>query len=251
LWTYVKNDNLEDKVYVFFYSNNFIPIKLKSKNLKSKFNNLNNIFGFKLLSWKKFIFWNKKQLLFFNKITNKKNDFIISPYKFIPFEGKNVILKKRKNTLSIFDVNPMNIYNYSVSADPTNIYTFSYCKKFLDDVVLLQIKYNFNLIIKSKLRNKDFNVFSRRYYEYLQSLKSKKIQIFDTNISAISIIKVSDAVVSIPFSSPSLLAYALKKKSCYYDPKSIILNNSYKMKQIKLISSQKNLDNWIYKNLVE
>jgi polysaccharide biosynthesis PFTS motif protein len=251
LWTYVKNSNLEDKVYMFFYSDNFIPIKFKSKNVKSKFNNLNNILGLKLLSWQKFIFWNKKQFLWFKKMTNKKIDFIISPYKYIPFEGINVILKKRKNTLSIFDVHPMNMYNYSVSSDPKNIYTFSYCKKFLDDIVLLQNKYNFNLIIKSKFRNMNFNVFSKRYYEYLQSLKSKKIQIFNSNISAMSIIKVSDAVVSIPFSSPTLLAYAIKKKSCYYDPKSIILNNSNRTKKIKLISSQKNLDNWIYKNLVE
>lgn len=250
LWTYIKNKSLENKVYYFIYSDNFIPKKLKSKNLRSKFNNLNNVFRFKLLQWQKYIFWNKKQLLWFKKIFNKKIDYLISPYNFIPYEGKNIILKKREKTLSIFDVHPLNIYNYALASEPKNIYTFSYCKKFLDDLVSLQNKYNFNLIIKSKLRNKDFNTFSERYYEYLHSLKSNKIQIFGTNISAMSIIKISDAVVSIPFSSPSLLAYSLKKKSCYYDPKSIILDNSYRIKKIELVSSQKNLDNWIYKNLV-
>jgi polysaccharide biosynthesis PFTS motif protein len=100
------------------------------------------------------------------------------------------------------------------------------------------------------LRNKDFNIFSKKYYEYLQSLKNKKIQILDKDISAMSVIRISDAVVSIPFTSPTLLAYSLKKKTCYYDPKSIILNRSYRDSKIKLITNKHNLDNWIYKNLL-
>jgi len=245
LWTYIKNNNLENNVYLYFYSDNFIPI-----NTKNKFKNLNNILGFSLQSWKKYIFWNKNQSLRFKKITNKKFDYLISPYNFIPFEGKNSILKKRKMTLSIFDVHPMNLYGYSLFSDPKNIYTFNYCKKFIDDLVFLQNKYDFNLIIKSKLRNKDFNIFSKKYYEYLQSLKNKKIQILDKDISAMSVIRISDAVVSIPFTSPTLLAYSLKKKTCYYDPKSIILNRSYRDSKIKLITNKHNLDNWIYKNLL-
>jgi polysaccharide biosynthesis PFTS motif protein len=66
-----------------------------------------------------------------------------------------------------------------------------------------------------------------------------------------SIIKISDAVVSIPFTSPTLLAYYEKKKSCYYDPKSIILDRVYKERKIKLISGKENLDYWIYKNLIK
>jgi polysaccharide biosynthesis PFTS motif protein len=246
LWTYIKKNNLENNVYLYFYSDNFIPI-----NTKNKFKDLNNIIGFGLQSWKKYIFWNKNQFLRFKKITNKKIDYLISPYSFIPFEGKNSILKKRKKTLSIFDVHPMNLYGYSVFSDPKNIYTFTYCKKFIDDLVFLQNKYDFNLIIKSKLRNKNFNIFSKKYYEYLQSLKNKKIQILDKDISAMSVIRISDAVVSIPFTSPALLACSLNKKTCYYDPKSIILDRFYRESEIKLISNTRNLDNWIYKNLVK
>lgn len=244
LWSYIKNNYTENNVYLFFYSDNFIPI-----NSKNKFYYLNNIIGFGLQTWKKYIFWNENQRLRFEKICNKKIDYLISPYNFIPYEGKNTFLKKRKMTLSIFDVHPMNAYGYSLFSDPKNIYTFSYCKKFIEDLVALQKKYDFNLIIKSKLRNKDFNIFSKKYYKYLHSLRSKKIEILDKNISAMSVIKISDAVVSIPFTSPTLLAYLLKIKSCYYDPTSVILNRLYRGSKIELISKEKNLENWIYKNL--
>jgi polysaccharide biosynthesis PFTS motif protein len=147
----------------------------------------------------------------------------------------------------------MNVYGYSLFADPKNIYTFSFCKKFIDDIISLQNKYDFNLIIKPKLRIKAFEVFSEKYYNYIYSLKSKKIQIYDTNYSAMSIIKISDAVVSMPFTSPTLLAYYEKKKSCYYDPKSIILDriSIHKERKIKLISGKEKLDYWIYKNLIK
>lgn len=247
IWTYIKNNNIENKIFLYFYSDNFIPI-----NYKNKFNNLNTIISLKSHSWEKIIFWNKQQFLWFKKITNKKFNYLISPFNYIPFEGKNFILKKKNNkTLSIFDVHPMNVYGYSLFADPKNIYTFSFCKKFIDDIISLQNKYDFNLIIKPKLRIKAFEVFSEKYYNYIYSLKSKKIQIYDTNYSALSIIKISDAVVSMPFTSPTLLAYYEKKKSCYYDPKSIILDRIYKEHKIKLISGKKKLDYWIYKNLIK
>ena len=247
IWTNIKNNNIENKTYLYFYSDNFIPI-----NYKNKFNNLDIVTGLKSHSWGKIIFWNKQQLLWFKSITKKRFDYLISPFNYIPFEGKNFFLKKNTSkTLSVFDVHPMNVYSYSLYADPKNFYTFSCCKKFIDDIISLQNKYDFNLIIKSKLRTKNFDQFSEKYYNYLYSLKSKKIQIYDSNYSAMSIIKISDAVVSIPFTSPTLLAYYEKKKSCYYDPKSIILDRVYKERKIKLISGKENLDYWIYKNLIK
>lgn len=245
--TYIKNNDLENKTYLYFYSDNFIPI-----NFKNKFNNLDTISSLKLHSWQKIIFWNKKQFLWFKMITKKKFNYFISPFNYVPYEGKNFFLKKsKKRTLSIFDVHPMNLYGYSLYADPKNIYTYSYCKKFIDDIIFLQKKYDFNLIIKSKLRTTNFNHFSEKYYNYIYSFKSKKIKIYDTKYSAISIIKISDAVISIPFTSPTLLAYYEKKKSCYYDPKSIIQDRIYSENKIKLISNKKNLDYWIFKNLVK
>ena len=247
IWTYIKNNDLEHKTYLFFYSDNFIPI-----NHRNKFNNLDVINGLIMHSWQKIIFWNKYQFLWFKKFTKKKFTYLISPYNYIPYEGRNTILKKSENkTLSIFDVHPLNLYGHSTFADPKNIYTFSYCKKFIDDLVSLQDKYDFNIIIKSKLRVNNFNELSFKYFKYIQSLKSKKIQIYDKNFSAMSIVRISDAVVSIPFTSPTILAYTAKKKSCYYDPESVILDRLHRESKIKLISGKQNLDRWIYKNLIE
>jgi polysaccharide biosynthesis PFTS motif protein len=247
IWTYIKNNDFENKIYLFFYSDNFITI-----NSRNKFNNLDIIHGVKMHTWQKIIFWNKYQFFWFKKFTKRKITYLISPYNYIPYESRNIILKRnKKKTLSIFDVHPPNLYGYSILADPKNIYTFSYCKKFIADLVSLQNKYDFNIIIKSKLRVTTFNELSFKYFKYLQSLESNKIKIYDKNFSAMSIVKISDAVVSIPFSSPALLAHLEKKKACYYDPKSIVLDRLYKEKKIKLISGKQNLDYWIYKNLIE
>lgn len=246
LWSYIKKNCLESRVYTFFYSNNFISPVIKNRSSK----NLKYIEGSKLFSWNKYIFWNRHQLFLFQNVINKTVDYFLSPYNFIPYEGKNIFLKKKVKTLSVFDVHPMNIYGFSVNPLPYNIYTFSYCKKFIDDLIFFQNKYDFNLIIKSKLRNKSFEIFSRRYYVFLQSIRSKKIKIFRSDLSALSVIKISDAIVSIPFSSPSEIAYFEKKKSCYYDPENIILNHHNEKDKVKLISGKINLEKWILKNLL-
>ena len=62
IWTYIKNNDLEHKTYLFFYSDNFTPV-----NQSKKFNNLDIINGLIMHSWQKIIFWNKYQFLWFKK----------------------------------------------------------------------------------------------------------------------------------------------------------------------------------------
>ena len=71
----------------------------------------------------------------------------------------------------------------------------------------------------------------------LEKKYKKNVKIYRGGISASSIIKISEVVFSLPFSSPSLLAKRMKVKSYYYDPFNFIKHTKYNNKSVKIIKT--------------
>ena len=70
-------------------------------------------------------------------------------------------------------------------------------------------------------------------------MKDKKfIRVLNQDDNLFSIIRNSNLVISIPFSSPSYIAKTINIKSIFYDPTDTIRNNKFKNKGINFISDK-------------
>jgi polysaccharide biosynthesis PFTS motif protein len=125
--------------------------------------------------------------------------------------------------------------------NPYNIYSENLCIKFLEDILNNALKLDLKIIIKMKYNN---HGISSKYINYLNKIKKKyknRILIYHKEISAQSLINISDMVFSLPFSSPSVIGNRMKVKSYYYDPYNIIRHTKYNSKTVTLLNSESQL----------
>jgi polysaccharide biosynthesis PFTS motif protein len=241
LWTFANEHIKKGSVQFFFYSiNNYSlgQFTIKEKHYEG--------LPIKLINWPNYVFWNQKQLNWFKTITNNKFNFkIIQPGI---FEGYNLYLKKSNlKRLTIFDVAPQNDFEISTMINPYNIYNVSFCKSFLADLFKLIDNSKIEVFLKTK-RN-SLSITNPSYLNFIKVLhKEKKInKIISGDISAESIIKNSDAVICIPFSSPAIIAETMSIKSAYYDPTGKINSSLNFGVKTKFIKNKVVLKKWIKK----
>ena len=130
--------------------------------------------------------------------------------------SKNTPLQKKK-ILSIFDVTPTRPLCYTeLGYAISPYYTEELNLKFLDDIINIFNETNWVIYFKQKrtLRN---SRISNSFIRKQNNLTNKSIKRIDPNISAKSLIMISDAVISLPFSSPSIIAAVNCVPSVFYD----------------------------------
>ena len=242
LWTYVNEKKNKGSVILYFYSTNMMPL-LQEIDKKKYF----EVYGYSLQSWPAYIAWNEFQKDWLK--SNITNNSIFCRESLIPFSGKHVRLEKKKKTITIFDVPPKRTGIYYLLNNPYNIYTIEYCQKFLKDI-LDSIPENYSssidLILKLK---KDYNNIHHNYRTLIDSLSNnKKIRLIK-DISPESIIEISDATISIPFTSPAISSFNKNKETIYYDPSGQLTKENCLEKRVNLISSKDNLEKWLYEIL--
>lgn len=238
LWSYVNEKKNKGSVILYFYSTNMMPL-LQEIEKKKYF----DVYGYSLHSWSTYLTWNSDQ-----KNWLKNNIKYNSKFKnesLVPFSGKHIKLQKKKKTITIFDVPPKRSGIYYLLNNPYNIYSYDYCQKFLNDIVnSIPEKYYLQIEIILKLK-KDYDNIDPNYRVLIDNItKNKKIRLI-TDISPESVIEVSDATISIPFTSTAITSYNKNKETIYYDPSGKLTKNNCLEKNITLISSQKNLKFWI------
>jgi polysaccharide biosynthesis PFTS motif protein len=238
LWTYVNEKKKRGSVILFFYSTNMMPL-LHEINVNKYF----EVYGYSLHSWPSYLTWNKDQKDWLEKNIKFKSKFYQE--SLVPFSGKHLQLFKNNKTLTIFDVPPKRPGIYHLLNNPYNIYTLSYCKKFLDDIIKsIPEEYYSKIDIILKLK-KDYDNIDPSYRNLINNLAdTKKVKLI-SDISPESVIEISDATISIPFTSTGLTSFYKNKDTIYYDPSGKLTKNNCLEKKIDLISSEQNLKKWI------
>ncbi len=243
LWTYcLEKKNI--KCMVFFYSTNNSPIifeKDQADNIASLITH-----GWELMSWKNYLVWNEYQLNYFSKYFNiNKNYFEISGP--IPLESGIMINKKEKKKLiSIFDVTPFKNEYYKNFGLPSCYYNFENLKNFYENLTEIIDKNFYQLIFKIKRITKNTD---QNYTKFLKSLESKGFLIYD-NASSFDLIKISTKVISLPFSSPAIIAKYYNIDTVYFDPTNKLrFLNDYKIfnHDIQILNKEE-IKNWLIKN---
>jgi polysaccharide biosynthesis PFTS motif protein len=239
LWTFLNESIQKNSVHFYFYSTNNYSLSqfiTEEKHYET--------LPIKLINWPNYIFWNQKQLNFFKNITNKKFNYrIIEP---AIFEGKNLLIKKTNlKRFTIFDITPKNNFEISSLINPFNIYSLDYCISFLSNILEITNKLEIEVFLKTKRNSllKGDPIYWKNIKKFQKEKKIKKVIL--GNVSAESIIKHSDAVICIPFTSAALLAETMNVKSIYYDPTGRLNSNFNMSMRTPLIKNKLSLKKWI------
>ena len=242
LWTYVNEKKNKNSVIFYFYSTNMVPLHQEINQ-----NIFFETYGYCLHSWPTYLVWNDEQENWLKKYVNLNSKFIKE--RSIPFIGKHSKLVKKNKTITIFDVPPKKKEIYYQLNNPYNIYTFEYCNKFITDIInsIPDNHYDqLDIILKLK---KDYVNIDPNYRNLINKLSdSKKIKII-TDISPESIIDISDGIISIPFTTPAIIALNNDKDTIYYDPSGKLTKKNCFEKKINLISTKLDLENWVLRIL--
>lgn len=91
------------------------------------------------------------------------------------------------------------------------------------------------------------HLFYRKLLDDLSKLNH--VRLIDPDISAISVIEKSCAVISMPYTSTALIARELGKPSIYFDPTGLLQKNDRAAHGIPVISSQVDLAFWLSKQI--
>jgi len=131
--------------------------------------------------------------------------------------------QKDKKVITVFDVTPMTEMHAAKLGLLDNYYNVANCQKFINEIVSNVEKLNhqfnskFELLLKHKRSYQ--NIHDRSYIDLIaQLVDSNKLKLIEHNASLFELIKNSDLVIVIPYSSPALIAEYYKIPVIYFDP---------------------------------
>lgn len=224
-------------VFMLFYSanmENFLYKKYKKENH----------FGYNQIDFKKILVWDNYQKKYIKKYNKKAEIEICNYIDFI--ENKkhlNIFNPKNLKIISVFDIHPSEniLINMFSGYDIPPYYSNEVCLNFLKDVAIAASD-RFLLLYKSKrldtkkTNQNHFNIkkknIIKNYYHELHP-----------EISPRRIIEVSDACISIPFTSTALISKFFGKPTIFYDSKNLLKNKIFH--DIKVLNNTEQLKNWI------
>lgn len=242
MWTY--NPLIINKIFYIFYGLNEFPIFFKDDDRP-----LPNV-GWSLMNWPIYLNWNKSFLNFLNQSLTVKSKYLHFDEPIWYRDSKDnskVKFSNNKKTIAVYDVTPANTlshYAWTKRAlyinDPKNVI------KFYEDILFLQDKYNFNLIIKFKKndRDKDDEIYKKIFSRL--DLDSNNIILIHSNKSPIKVNENANAIISYPFTSAAYFN-SRNLPSIYYDPIGLINHNKQINFGVSLIGNLNKLEEWIKK----
>lgn len=158
--------------------------------------------------------WSKGQIEFVSGITGVRSEDFGS---LVFYLMEPPILTRSPNifTLTIFDVTPFHL------TGEDEFYSFSICSNFLLDTskVVKELGKELNIEIRIQIKSKRerSKKHDERYFNLLQSLANdSSIVLIPEKVNLYNLIFNSDLIVSIPFTSPALIARELRVPSCYF-----------------------------------
>lgn len=230
LWTY-EAEAKGAKIILYFYSTNCEKFFFNLKN--SEFQN-----DYLLLNWPNYLVWDEAQKQFLNKLQIKNKIDIVGPIWFVHSKVNNYY----KNAITVFDVSVLRPAVYTSYCNDFEYYIYLNIEKFYNEIIKLAKIKNININIKFK--RDDFDV-SKRYLNLISKLsKEPNIRVFK-EVSVYDIIKNSKLIISLPFTSPTVLAQNLGVRCIFFDPSGLLDKNNSPNRKIFIAQSSEELKLWI------
>ena len=235
LWTY-EAESRGSAISFYFYSTNCEHFQ--------KFNKKASVYyGFRAMSWPRYLVWDMRQAEFIKEVVGTEAN--ISPVGEIWFlNGSQLNSLMPKNSIAVFDVQPVRDSFYYTLGLETEYYTPNIAIAFLSDVAYSISNNNKTFVLK--IKRQIGKLAHPKYRYFLQKLDSSNDFInIDPSVSAGDIIANSSAVISMPFTATALLGRAAGKPSIYYDPEGLIQKNDPAAHGIPILSGKLELEIWV------
>ncbi|MBI04286.1 MAG: hypothetical protein CMI96_00545 [Pelagibacteraceae bacterium] len=237
IWTHLDTSKKNIKIILFFYSTNILHYR--DSRSKSKYKNSDR---WHLISWPHYLLWDKNQKTTIEKYdkNNLHTKEITGPIWWSDFHTISFSKFTKKINISVFDVQPLRRFVFCSLGMDYEYYTYELSKYFLNDIVNIFSGNQFNIIFKTKRKHL---YTDKRYFNLIKNIDQRKnFQIVDNKISPFQIIKNSDIVISMPFTSTSLIAKDYLVKTFFYDPLKLIAKDDPALGGIDLVSGKKDLE---------
>ena len=192
LWTY-EVEKKGSNVILYFYSTNMKVFKFNEYNQ-------DETYGLKIMSWKRFLVWDQFQEDYLKQFCPTASFVKIG---YLNFSGMIYVKASNinKKILSVFDVTPTRKLKYmSLGYAIPPYYSEENNLRFLEDISQIINTKNWLLLWKPK-RWVDSKFISNSFKKKQFLLTEKNFSKVNPDISANSLVKNSDIVISMPFSS--------------------------------------------------
>lgn len=149
-------------------------------------------------------------------------------------------------TLLVFDVAPYRTHLKAVRGFHNAYYTYEQWLQFMDGIIAEGRRGGWTVALKPK--RGAFLQHDRRYDRYLLTLeRSGDVVFIDPGMTPSRAVRIADAVVSMPFTSPALAAIAEGKPAIYYDPGGRLRHCTGIAHGLPLLSDASALKMWLRK----
>jgi polysaccharide biosynthesis PFTS motif protein len=196
------------------------------------------------MRWKFFFVWDSYQEEFVKKhLGHQINCISTGAIYFTDSEVNSSEIPD--NCIAVFDVQPFRESLYQPMCEPIEYYVYDTAKRFLHDINSVVSKSKHKIVFKRK-RNIG-NKVDKKYKFYLEKIEKENtvFQMVNPDIHALKLIEKSKAVISMPFTSTSILAKQMKKPTVFYDPLNMLCKDDIGSHGIEILSSLEELEAWI------
>ena len=234
MWTY-EVENRKKLISQLYYSTNLDPVICNDYYC-------NDYKGYQIMKWKRFIVWDQVQEDFLKEYCPNSKYIKVG---YVDFTGKTYInyTIKRKKILSIFDVTPIRPATLTRLGLASPVYiSESLNIKFIQDIKKLFCGGKWIILWKPK-RIVGTNFISDVFKRKQSKLVSDNLIGVDPGIAASSLVEASDAVISMPFSSPAVIAKYKNIPFIFYDASGSVKNQ--RSRGIPLLRGKVELKEWV------
>ena len=244
LWTY-EAEKKGSQITLYFYS-------INSETHKTPIGYLPPMFGFRVMNWPNYLVWNKFHADFIKRAKSSSFGKITTVGQIWFSDTQSEISFKDPNLVAVFDTTPVRPIEHAKLGLDNQYLTYPTIKLFLEDVLTVSEKLGLKLAFKPKRKPKQKfkKHYDRRYLNIIENLgDSDKFVHVDADVAAQKLIAASSIVISLPFSTPALIAQQMGKPSVYYDPSGRIFKDDRAAYGIPIISGKENLEEWLRKQI--
>ncbi len=235
LWSY-EAERVGSRILFYFYSTNIE--QFKQSGVYS-----GPLYGWQTMTWPRYLAWDDYQAAFVRRAVGEaaKVD-VVGPISF--HSAAPAPLDLPALSVAVFDVQPMRDAVYQPLGIDIEYYVPRNANSFLMDIQDAAASAERVMVFK---RKRDVGTRVHPAYERVTRRLREDTNWLevDPDISASSLIKKCQAVISTPFTSTALLGRELGKPSVYYDPHGICEKEDRAAHGIPILSGKTELKAWL------
>lgn len=241
LWTYQAEKN-GIEIITYFYSTSSEPKAWDQKEWDYQF--------YHLMNWPINLVMDKFQKDKLDlKASNNSINQLVSP---INFSTNNIEIKSDiRIKIALFDIDPQRkSQHFGISSYNDYDYDeYAIHESFFEDIIFSPKSKQFKFYIKPKRKQQKSRQLEK-YNTLLEKFsKIENIEIINSDISYIYLLEKTDLSISFPFTSPSIVAKNLHKKTAFYDPSGKIALDDPGAFGVKVLNKKEEIQSWMESHL--